>query len=75
MNDTTTSHHKSTPGAKASLNTALSDVVQGFLAITHNSVALLGTVLAVGLITLATSLALGERRMPWRYPEEHPIVG
>ncbi|MDO9029291.1 MAG: lytic transglycosylase domain-containing protein [Hydrogenophaga sp.] len=53
MNDTTTSHHKSTPGAKASLNTALSDVVQGFLAITHNSVALLGTVLAVGLITLA----------------------
>lgn len=29
----------------------------------------------VGTITLATSLALGERRMPWRYPEEHPIVG
>jgi trk system potassium uptake protein TrkH len=29
----------------------------------------------VGMITLATSLALGERRWPWRYPEEHPIVG
>lgn len=29
----------------------------------------------VGTITLATSLALGERRMSWRYPEEHPIVG
>jgi trk system potassium uptake protein len=29
----------------------------------------------VGTITLATSLALGERRMPWRYAEEHPIVG
>ena len=29
----------------------------------------------VGTITLATSLALGERRMPWRLPEEHPIVG
>jgi trk system potassium uptake protein len=29
----------------------------------------------VGTITLATSLALGERRMPWRYPEEHPLVG
>ncbi len=29
----------------------------------------------VGILTLATSLALGERRMPWRYPEEHPIVG
>ncbi len=29
----------------------------------------------VGTITLATSLAMGERRMAWRYPEEHPIVG
>ncbi len=29
----------------------------------------------VGTITLATSLALGERRMPYRFPEEHPIVG
>ncbi len=26
-------------------------------------------------ITLAASLALGEHRMPYRYPEEHPIVG
>lgn len=29
----------------------------------------------IGTITLATSLILGERRMPYRYPEEHPIVG
>lgn len=29
----------------------------------------------VGTITLAASLALGERRQPYRYPEEHPIVG
>lgn len=29
----------------------------------------------VGTITLAASLALGARRMPYRYPEEHPIVG
>ncbi len=29
----------------------------------------------VGTITLATSLAMGERRLAWRYPEEHPIVG
>ncbi len=29
----------------------------------------------VGTITLAASLALGERRMAFRYPEEHPIVG
>ncbi len=29
----------------------------------------------VGTITLATSLITGERRMPYRFPEEHPIVG
>ena len=29
----------------------------------------------VGIVTLAVSLAMGERRMPYRYPEEHPIVG
>ena len=29
----------------------------------------------VGTITLAASLAMGERRMAFRYPEEHPIVG
>jgi len=29
----------------------------------------------VGTMTLAASLVLGERRMPYRYPEEHPIVG
>ena len=29
----------------------------------------------VGTITLATSLIMGARRMPYRYPEEHPIVG
>ena len=29
----------------------------------------------VGTITVAASLALGEARMPYRYPEEHPIVG
>ena len=29
----------------------------------------------VGTITLAASLAMGERRMPYRYAEEHPIVG
>lgn len=29
----------------------------------------------VGTLTLATSLALGERRRAWRLPEEHPVVG
>lgn len=37
--------------------------------------ALLMYVGRVGTITLAASLALGEHRMPYRYPEEHPIVG
>jgi trk system potassium uptake protein TrkH len=37
--------------------------------------ALLMFVGRVGTITFATSLVLGERRMPYRYPEEHPIVG
>ncbi len=29
----------------------------------------------VGTITLAASLALGQAQAPYRYPEEHPIVG
>lgn len=29
----------------------------------------------VGTITLAASLAMSRSRMPYRYPEEHPIVG
>ena len=39
------------------------------------TLALLMFIGRVGTITLATSLALGEHRMPYRYPEEHPIVG
>jgi len=41
-----------TPSALTSLQTALGDVFRGFLDITHNSVALMGTVLAVALIAL-----------------------
>lgn len=37
--------------------------------------ALLMYVGRVGTITFAASLALGEHRMPYRYPKEHPIVG
>ncbi len=44
-------------------------------AVGHLTLAVLMFVGRVGTITLATSLALGERRMGWRYPEEHPIVG
>ncbi|MDO9251391.1 MAG: lytic transglycosylase domain-containing protein [Hydrogenophaga sp.] len=52
MNDTHRPH-KSTSGATASLKTTLSDAYQGFVAITHNGLALMGMALALGLITLA----------------------
>ena len=44
---------KSTSGAVASLKTAVGDAYQGFFDITHNSLALLGTLAAVALITLS----------------------
>jgi hypothetical protein len=44
---------QSTSGAVASLKAAIGDAYQGFFDITHNSLALLGTVLAVALITLS----------------------
>jgi len=43
---------KSTPGAMASLKTALGDVSRGFFDITHSGIALMGTTLAVALIVL-----------------------
>ncbi len=46
------SPHQNTSGAVASLKTALRDTYQGFFDITHNSLALLGTLLAVAVITL-----------------------
>lgn len=44
--------HQNISGARASLKTALGDMYRGFFGITHNGLALMGTVLAVGLITL-----------------------
>jgi hypothetical protein len=44
---------KSTSGAAASFKTAVGDAYQGFFDITHNSLALLGTLAAVALITLS----------------------
>ena len=46
--------HQNISGARASLKTALGDMYRGFFGITHNGLALMGTVLAVGLITLGT---------------------
>ena len=44
---------KSTSRAVASIKTAVADAYQGFFDITHNSLALLGTLAAVALITLS----------------------
>jgi hypothetical protein len=44
---------KSTSGAVASFKTAVGDAYRGFFDITHNSLALLGTLAAVALITLS----------------------
>ena len=44
---------KSNPVATATLRTALSDMYRGFVGLTHNGMALLGCVLAVGAIALA----------------------
>ena len=50
---TFTAPHKNTSGVVASIKTTLGDTYRGFLDITHNSVALLGTLFAVGLIVLS----------------------
>ena len=50
---TFTAPHQNTSGVVASLKTTLGDTYRGFLDITHNGVALLGTLLAVGLIVLS----------------------
>lgn len=47
---------------------SLSDTYQGFIAITHNSVALLGMLLAVGLITLSLNA-------DWRSVGEQKLLG
>lgn len=48
--------------------TACEDTVQGFLKVTHNSLALLGFVLAIGLAILIT-------QPQWREKAEHQIFG
>jgi Transglycosylase SLT domain len=50
---TFTAPTKNTSGVAASIKTTLADTYRGFLDITRNSVALLGTLLAVGLIVLS----------------------
>ncbi|WP_084360794.1 lytic transglycosylase domain-containing protein [Hydrogenophaga palleronii] len=53
MTENNSRPHQSTSGAVASLKAAVRDTYQGFFDITHNGLALLGTLLAVALITLS----------------------
>jgi hypothetical protein len=53
---------------QGAMRSTLSDTYQGFVAITHNSLALLGTVLAVGLITLSLNTE-------WRNAGEQKLLG
>jgi hypothetical protein len=53
MTTMTMAPSKNTPSVRANLNTVLGDVARGFFDFTHSGLALLGTLIAVGLITLA----------------------
>lgn len=53
---------------QGAMRSTLNDAYQGFLAITHNSLAMLGTVLAVGLITLSLNTE-------WRSAGEQKLLG
>lgn len=53
---------------QGAIRSTLNDTYQGFLAITHNSLAMLGTVLAVGLITLSLNTE-------WRSAGEQKLLG
>jgi hypothetical protein len=66
MNANKVSPHQSTTGAVASLKTALRDTYQGFFDITHNSLALMGTLLAAGAPG-GTGRRLGLRRRAQRH--------
>jgi hypothetical protein len=50
------------------MRSTLNDAYQGFIAITHNSLAMLGTLLAVGLITLSLNTE-------WRSAGEQKLLG
>lgn len=68
MNTTTRNLRERSQRLQGAMRLTLNDSYQGFIAITHNSVALLGTLLAVGLITL--SLNTG-----WRSAGEQKLLG
>jgi len=68
MNPSTTAMSERAHRLTGSMRSTLNDTYQGFIAITHNSVALLGTLLAVGLITLSLNTE-------WRTAGEQKLLG
>ena len=68
MNPSTTAMRQQAQHLSLSLRSTLNDTYQGFIAITHNSVALLGTLIAVGLITLSLNAE-------WRTAGEQKLLG
>lgn len=68
MNPTTDTLRERSQPLQGALRFTLNDIYQGFVAITHNSVALLGMLLAVGLITLSLNSA-------WRSVGEQKLLG
>jgi hypothetical protein len=68
MNPITETMRERTRRLSGAMHATLNDAYQGFIAITHNSVALLGTLLAVGLITLSLNA-------DWRSAGEQKLLG
>lgn len=70
---------KSQSMAVRALNTALRDVYRGFIEITHNSMALLGTTLAVALIVLSARsdlrLSAEQQLLGWLQQRHEPGAG
>jgi hypothetical protein len=68
MNPSTPAIRQQTQRLTDTMRSALSDTYQGFIAITHNSSALLGALLVVGLVTLSLNA-------DWRTAGEQKLLG
>ena len=68
MNPSTPAIRQRTQRLTGSMQATLSDTYQGLVAITHNSAAMLGALLAIGLITLSINA-------DWRTASEQKLLG
>lgn len=68
MNPSTAAIRQPTQRLTGSLKAMLSDTCQGFVAITHNSAALLGALLVIGLVSLSLNAH-------WRTTTEEKLLG